>query len=449
MAGSPTPRERLHLPGWAVAGAWVLVATTLQLVRAPDKAPWRALWAEDGRVFLDQAFAHPLSSLFRSHSGYLQFTARTVAAVAAVVPVSDAAIAFAVVGSLAVSIVSVYVYVSSRSILSSTWARGLLAASVAFASVTAFEVDANGLDLHWYLLFACFLALWSTDESNRMLVADSVVVALATLSGPLSVFLAPLALHRLVRGKGWRRWLVPGVFGVCVVAQAVTAKLYPAGVTRFSAFEPKDLPVAYGLRVAGSVLVGDRYLPSAWITFGKYFVALSVVVVGGVCLYGLVRARGQKFVFIAVALAYSGLLFVVSLSVRGSGEMRPPGDLFVYNGSRYTVVPVLLLIAVLVVIADNPATSSYAWVRWALAGFVALVSVLSFHSVPTVRGRAPYWRADVGQARQVCAETGATKVRIPIAPGPPEAWYVDIPCDRIVGIGTLREWPAGSPPRGS
>ncbi|MGI9022253.1 MAG: hypothetical protein ACR2HV_03255, partial [Acidimicrobiales bacterium] len=184
-ARTPTRRTGPTLRGAALAGAWVVVATVLQLVRAPDRPPWRALWAEDGHVFLSQALDDPLGSLFRSHSGYLQLMGRVVGAVAATVPLEDAAIAFAVVGSLLASILSVYVYFSSRSMLDSTWARALLAASMVFASVTAFEVSANGLNLHWYLLFACFLALWSTDESTPMLVADSVVVTLATLSGPL------------------------------------------------------------------------------------------------------------------------------------------------------------------------------------------------------------------------------------------------------------------------
>ncbi len=435
MSGEPGPSGGRvagawsRLPGWAIASAWVLVATALQLVRAPDQAPWQALWAEDGGVFLGQAFGDPLGTLFRSHSGYLQVMARAVGAVAAVVPVEDAAIAFALTGCLVVSILSVYVYVSSRSILTSAWARALLAASLVFASVTAFEVEANGLDLHWYLLFACFLALWSTDESTPTLVADSVVVALATLSGPLAVVYAPLALRRLVRGTGIRRWVVPGIFASAVVWQLVTAKLYPAGVTRFSAFNARDLPVAYGLRVTGSVLVGDRYLPSAWVTFGKWFVFVSVVAVGAVCVYGMVRARGQKVVFILAALVYSALLFTVSLTLRGTGEMRPPGDTFVYNGSRYTVVPVLLVIAVLVVVADDPAMLGR-WGGRALAACVAAVTLLSFHSVPTVRGKAPNWRGDIERANQVCARTGAATVRIPIAPGPPEAWYVDIPCAR-------------------
>jgi len=426
----PSGRAGSALVVTAGASLWVAVATVLQLVRSPGRPLWRSIWAEDGNVFLNDAIAHPVRSLAKSHAGYLQFMGRAVGSLAAVLPLEDAAATFAVTGCLVVSLVSVYVYFSSRSILGSRWARALLAASFVFAPVTAFEVAANGLDLHWYLLFACFLALWSTSEATAGIVADSVVVGLATLSGPLAVLYAPLALRRLRVGKTRRRWIVPGVYAAAVAAQTVTAVLFPAATQRYSDFRLINVPIAYGLRVAGSVLVGDHYLRSAWLNLGLLFAALSLLIVGATGLYAVIRARDQKLTLIVVASAYSVVMFTVSVYLRGTGEMRPPVGAFNLDGSRYTVVPVLLLITVLLVVADDPATFGPAWVVRSLAGFVVLVAVLNYRSVLPVRNGAPDWRESVRVAREQCRAPGVPSVTVPVAPGPPENWHVEVPCER-------------------
>ena len=426
---------RSNLIPWALGGLWVVTATVFQLVRVSDPPVWRAIWAEDGHFFLNQALDQPFA-LLDPHSGYLQLAARTVAMLAALLPFEDAAATFAVAGSFVVALLSVHVYFASASVLETTWARALMAVTFVFGSVTAFEVSANGLDLHWYLLFACFWALWSTSESTPALVADSVVVAVATLSGPLTVLYTPLALRRLLSGGGLRRWpgprqwIVPAVFGAAAAAQALTVVLSRRGEQRFSDFNVIDVPLVYSLRVTGSVLVGDRFLDEAWLRFGWYFALGSLALVGGVCLYGMIRARGQRLAFMIAAVTYSGLIFTVSLFLRGSTEMRLPRDTFLLNGSRYTVVPVLLLCAALLVVAEGPPVLGQVWLPRGVAVGLALVTVVSFHWILPVRVYAPDWRTSVHTARRQCAETRADSVRIPIAPGPPDAWYVVMPCDR-------------------
>jgi hypothetical protein len=432
-SGVPPASSREHSValGVGLAALWVAAATVLQLLRAPDRSPWTAIWAEDGNVFLSQALADPLTTLFRPHSGYLQLAARGVGSLAALMPVEQAAATFAVAGSFAVALLSVYVFFASREVLESAWARVVMAAAFVFAPVTAFEVAANGLDIHWYLLFACFFALWSTSDSTPMVAADAVVVAAATLSGPLTALYAPLALRRVLVGTGRRRWIVPAVFGTAVACQALVLATKGTGDQRFLPFRLVDVPLGYALRVTGSVLVGDGFLSSAFSTFGWLFALASLLIVGAVCLLGMLRARGTRLAFMVTALAYSAVLFAVALYLRGSQEVHPTGDSFTLNGSRYTVVPVLLVIAVLLCVAEGPPLFGKAWVLRGVAAGVVLVTLVNFRAVETVRELAPDWRQSVRAARQECAMTKATSVHVPVAPGPPEFWYVVVPCDRV------------------
>ena len=428
---SGAPLERSPLVPIALATTWVAAATVLQLLRPPDRRPWTAIWAEDGNVFLTQALDNPLASLFEPHAGYLQLAARAVGLLAAILPVEHAAATFAVAGSFVVALLSVYVFTASGSALRSTWARALMAGTFVFASVTASEVAANGLDIHWYLLFACFLALWSTSDSTPRIVADSVVVAAATLSGPLTALYAPLAVRRVVAGTGRRRWIVPAVFGAGVALQAVTVVSEGGGGHRFLPFRLVDIPLGYALRVTGSVVVGDGFLSPAWLRFGWFFAVASLLLVGGVCLYGILRARGKRLTFMVTALVYSGVLFAVALFLRGSQEVHPPPDSFNLNGSRYTVVPVLLVIAVLLCIAEGPPLLGRMWAARGVAVAVVLVTLVNFRAVGTVRGLAPDWQESLRAARRECAQTIASSVRVPVAPGPPEFWAVVVPCDRL------------------
>ena len=428
---SGTLGERSPFVPIAAAATWVAVATVLQLVRAPDRRPWTAIWAEDGNVFLTQALRDPVATLFEPHAGYLQLAARAVGSLAAALPVEHAAATFAVAGSFVVALVSVYVFAASGSALRSTWARALMAGTFVFAPVTASEVAANGLDIHWYLLFASFLALWSTSDSTPRVVADSAVVAAATLSGPLTALYAPLAVRRVVTGTGTRRWVVPAVFGAGVALQALTVATQSGGGQRFLPFRLFDVPLGYALRVAGSVVVGDGFLSAAWLRFGWFFALASLLLVGGVCLLGILRARGERLAFMVTALGYSGALFAVALFLRGSQEVHPPPNSFNLNGSRYTVVPVLLVIAVLLCIAEGPPLLGRLWVARGVAVALVFVTLVNFRAVGTVRGLAPDWEDSVRAARRECAQTTASSVRVPVAPGPPEFWSVVVPCERL------------------
>jgi hypothetical protein len=76
---SRTGASRWHAAQAAVVPLAVLLGAGVLLERQAGDPPWHTLWAEDGRVFLPDALAHPLSSLVTPYAGYLQLVPRLIA----------------------------------------------------------------------------------------------------------------------------------------------------------------------------------------------------------------------------------------------------------------------------------------------------------------------------------------------------------------------------------
>lgn len=405
--------------------AWVELATALQLIRLPGTRPWTALWAEDGHYFLVRGLEEPFGSLFETHGGYYQFAARAIGSATGLVPLERAPSVFAYLGALSAALLSLYVFYASDSVFRTRWARGLLAGVMVLTPAAIYEVSANGLDAHWYLLFACFWALWSTASTPRRVVADALVVAVATVSSPLTTAYAPLALRRVWLDRGPGRWVVPGLFAAGAIAQASYILTHP-GNTRFADFEAGDLPGIFAVRVAGSAIVGDSLLQGAWETFGWSLAVGAAAFLVAVALWALGLARGQRRLFVLAATAYAVILMVGSAYLRGTVESRMEIGAFSLNGSRYHYVPILLVTAVFVALGDL--RGRLRWARRVPALVVAGTLVTNFWPPEGVRTDLPEWRDSVVAAEPRCRD-GAETVDIPVAP--PPLFFARLPCDDV------------------
>lgn len=450
--------------------AWVLLATVVLLVRAPGVPAWRAVFGEDGGIFLTDALASPgWGSLFTPYQGYLQLAARLLAEAVAGFPLSAAAGLLAVSSALVTSLLSVFAFAASGAVLRSRWAR--LAVAVAPVLVPAgWEIGASATNLHWYLDVACFWAVVAPPRTRRLLVAAVVVVVLAVLSDPLAGLFLPVAgwhawralglpvparLRAVPPGARLRTLAVPVALGLSVLLQLVlgAARQRP---DHFLPSSASDLPGIYGLRVAGSLLLGDRFLPELFARLGlPLAVGLLTVVAAGLAAALAVR-RHRPLVLLCAVLSVVWL--VVPLMLRGTATFLDRADPGL-PGSRYMFLPVLLLafagIASLDALragaAETSTTSRRAWLPQAAATAVfALVAAASW-GIPSQRTAGPVWSAVLADARQRCdqghgspAEAGRSaeapwgrpvgpgQVLVPVSPNRPDPlWSVVVDCARI------------------
>ncbi len=421
----------------AVAG-WVLAATWLQLVRGPGQRAYDVMWAEDS-TFLNQAMRHGLwHNLTTPHAGYLQVVARLLAQPAAHLPLEWAAAWLAASAAIVVALISVLVWFASGRLLRSRWARGLVAALVPLLPQAGFEINAAVNDLHWYLAFAAFWVLLAAPRSVRGQAGAAAVCVLAALSDPLTALVLPAALVGVLRAPRKRIALIAPA--AMLVALAVQGWVHLAWATdyRASTTDLTDLPVIYGLRVVLSALTGDHLLGPVYQSFGLLAVIFAVLVAAAGLAVLIRLATPTVRPVVAVSLVSSIAYLVVAVGLRGTADFLDRED-FSLGGSRYTVVPLLLLWTAIIVLLDQLRTRTFA--VGITAAFLA-VQLLSDWAAPTVRSNGPSWRSGVRTAAEECkkpagqhgsqatplvAEEAPGAAAIPIVPGPDDVTVLVAP----------------------
>ena len=414
-----------------LAGLWVVLATYLQIARFRGLSLFDRLWAEDGSVFLEHALGNALlPSLLEPFAGYMNFLPRLMAGIASGLPLTISPIVMSIGSAVLVSLLSVYVFLASGAVIRSRGSRATLAGFMILFPA-ALETTGNASNLHWYFLFACFWAIVDNREQWGPAIMGSAVAVGATMSSPLSALLVPMVLGRLIRANRSCLRAVPITFLLGLAVQASVVLSESSGVGPSQAVLA-DVPRLFGLRVIGSLLVGERLLDDFWRLFGWGFAyaALTIMLVVGLAV--LRRDLTQRGVALA-AFMYSILFFFVTLLIRGTAWMVPAGDIANVGAPRYTVVPILLLAAMTLILVDPPrsGTPSSWWPRLRYAALLLFVAqIVTNYRAKVSPVPEPRWNRELEMARRTCVKEGRTQIQIPVAPGQP--WGVLTECDRLL-----------------
>lgn len=428
-SGRPVPRVARVV----AVGAALAAVTLLHLVRQRGVPVWNSLWAEDGRVFLSDALRDSHGTFFAQNGGYVHVVPRSIAGIVALLPVTDAAAGMAIGAAAVIALVAGFVYLASAEMFRSKAARLALAAAVVFVPVPGTELLANTTNLHFYLLFGCFWALVWQSETRFAVTSRSAFAAAAALSDPLCVLFLPLAVVGPTVRRSKRSLVVSCLFGAALLVQlAIIASGTRPG--RNWGFRLGALPDIFSLRVAGGLLVGDRFLGDAWAAYGRVFAYGALVLVATVIAALLARSDRRAILFTLIALGYAGLFFCVQLFGRGTGGMDPEWHGFQLNGARYILLPFFLVTTVILVLADRVADAgrgrSSRVIRYAALVWLAVLLAVNF-SITSDRSRGPRWDHQLALGRRVCANTQRRSVNVLVSPAPPRVWYATIPCRRL------------------
>ncbi|MCS5716608.1 hypothetical protein N1027_00485 [Herbiconiux sp. CPCC 205763] len=451
---APPTTGRLRLAGWlfgpvvrsgigwrtvALVAAMVVAGTGLTLLRLPADAR-NLLWAEDGGIFLTDAFAHPfLQNLFDPYAGYMHLIPRISAQfVSGFVPLRHLGLAMNLCGAAVWSIVALSAFVFTRGRL---WIgfRVLLWLLVLLLPLGSHEVATNTANSHWFLTFGLFWAVCSRGGGVARVVFACCLTVAAVLSDPLTLVFAPFLVARLFALRSLRENAVTIAF----VASAVIQLAVVLSTERDDVpiVDPGGLGYLYLIRVVLTTLAGPMW--GGWLVFviGGLVTAVLAGVALALLIAGLVARWGRAGLGVA-ALGSSIVYFVVVASITWAySASAPPGSgTDVYWAGRYWVLSGLLFVTATVAVVDlwlSPLLTRTRGRRRVLVGVVAVV-VAALLIAPGIHDyRTPGYKADnlqtsTGIELGIAAcqnEPPDEPVKIAIAPA---AQYLVVPCEIVL-----------------
>jgi hypothetical protein len=417
----------------ALLGGLLALAVALQLLRLGGTTALHSLWAEDGQVFLQGAFEKGFWEAISSpYGGYLVLVPRLIGEVAAWLPVRDAAATTAILATVLVALSGLVVWLASAAHIANPWLRGSLVAALVLCPVAGLESIDSGAYVLWYMLFASFWALLWRPRTGLGACLGALFLLATALTTPGVWFFAPVAALRTLAIRGRRDAVMVAAYWAGALAQVPVLALNHESVVKpqWSA----DIWTTYLQRILDGSLLGLRLGGVAWEQLGW---ALLVLLLAG-AVVGLAiawrRASAPARWVATIAIPTSLVMFVVSLYQRAvATEMVWPTGASFGAGSRYAIVPALLLLSAALVLLDRSSRREGGPLGLSLAGAVAVLAVVlsigaSFYAGNSAARGTPSWGSALDEAAAECAAKGLTTAGVPTSP---PGFGLQVPCDRI------------------
>ncbi len=353
--------------------AWALALLVL-LSRDPYRLLDAQLWAEDGPLWIYDAYTTGLSSLLTPHTGYLQTFPRLVGFSTDIAPLAWVPTIFAIAG-FATQLAPACMMLSSRGrALVPNLAARLLLVGFYLGVPNSFETFVNITNAQWHVAIIMALIMLMVPPRHRAWrVVEYAYLAIGGLSGPFSFILAPLAWW-----QAWRERDLRGPRGVQAVLLTITA-LIQAGFVLASAGSERHLqPLGASFAGLARILVGQvflagivgagemtRFEPSSIWRSDFFVVAILIVFLAimGFAFFKGPRAFRLFVLFATLVLASALVSPVISTTQPQWDALETPGA-----GSRYYLLPILAWFAALLVLSGQPTS----WYRWAARALIVL-----------------------------------------------------------------------------
>lgn len=359
--GQGWPASNRHDYEFLLLALGVLAAGLLLFSRAPGHLTDPELWAEDGRVWLQQAYQDGAKCLLRPEVGYLQTISRLTAFFTLAFPLRWAPLIFAAI-AFVIQLMPAILLLSPRgAVLVPSLAGRVLMAAYYIGEPNSSEVYVNVTNAMWHLALVGFLiVLLPKPRTVFGFVTDTVTLVLAGLSGPIILFVAPIAWWHVIEQRHQRS------FRPCVIYAAIASAcaLIQTGFILTSAHQARHGALGATLNrlfhiiadqvILGGLIGGPNTIGLLQIHFWARTLWPALVCMGAAILGVVAFVRGpsvyRQFVVLAGLILVTSLASpMVSYSVPQWEPMQYPGA-----GDRYFIIPMLAWFSTLLVAAEKP-----------------------------------------------------------------------------------------------
>ena len=207
-------------------GAWqhcalFLFTCLVVFSRRPDAVLRPQFWAEDGRVFFEDAYNVGWSeSLFRPYGGYFHAVPRLGAAVALLGPLFAAPLVLNAI-AIALQALPVNLLLSRQSDVWGSFRYRSVMAGVYLALPNCKELYANITNSQCLLALSAFLILATSPRKSVVGgIFGAIFLMLFGLSGPYCILLLPIALFLAWKRHNRWQWTAAGIVTMTSLVQA-------------------------------------------------------------------------------------------------------------------------------------------------------------------------------------------------------------------------------------
>jgi hypothetical protein len=398
--------------------ALFLVGLVVLALRRPDIFTAPKLWAEDGTVFMRDAYLrHGYQALLAPYAGVVLLVPRLWAEFSSVLPVRYLPVSYAVFAvTLDTACVSVILSRRFAWLIPSFWLRAVLFFGLILLPGN-WEIYGNLVNSIWYTGLCLLLLSFATDPQTRAGSAAEITVCLLfAFTGGTSFVVAPLFALRWWRTRSRHSAAIFGLVSFGGLYQLVEVRLHPRIPPDLSSVSAWDFLRTFLERVGGTAALGERRLAAWWPSSHAHHhlaaLAIAIVLLLAVVILALWLPRQAQ---LALAAAMALLLGSATFGVLGSfHQLNSPS----FSG-RYFVAPVALLlltIAAALPLAWRAIHRNVAWLIFlpvVIVGF-GIISDARLTPLPSIG-----WTAS---ARCIASHRAC---HVPL--NPPPGWYVNLP----------------------
>lgn len=329
-----------------------LIGLAVMVLRRVDAVTDPKLWAEDGLIYLPDAYAHGvIANLGNSYAGGLHTISRLWAQLTTHLPVSATAALytwFALVfdAGCCATVLSRRL----RWLIPSDVHRGGLFVLLVLLPAQD-EIHSTLVNTEWFTGVAILVLGLADDPKTRWgRVVERAFFALAVLSGPQGLLLSPLLAVRWVRMRSVATALTIVSAGVAGFIQGIVLLQHTKEATVTNTHP--DLGRASAIiveRVGGVMVYGQHYAHAAWSRHGTSHSEYAAAAAMLVC-FALVLARLPRLVIATLLGALAVDVGAVAWKFRlDLVAFADPG-----NGARYFTVPMAVMVIAVVTVAARP-----------------------------------------------------------------------------------------------